>query len=103
MREALAPVAVVVLLTVLAFLLVAVIAMTVRRPTREDRGARREGYANGDPAIEEARSLRAESRETRMRIEESVAAGRPTASLFDRAMNIGKAEDDEGERGRKDT
>lgn len=58
-------------------------------------------------AIEEAKKVRAESRETRIKIEANVTVGRPSAELFDKAMNLGRFgrphANDEGERGREDT
>lgn len=76
------------LLVVLVLLVSAVLVMVAHRDRRG--GDRSEvAHAEGDRAIREARALRAESRETRMRIEANAnAAGRPTEEDWLKSLGL---------------
>ncbi len=84
--------------------------LTYRLLRRSTRRRPAPAPSEQSPVLEEARKVRAESRETKVRIEANVTVGRPTAELFDKAMNLGRFdrphtsdEGDERARGRKVT
>lgn len=82
-----APLAAYALSMVLVLFLLAVFATTVGGGHR--RGAPPpERSADDDPAIREARSLRAESRETKIRIEANASAGRPTEEDWLKSLGL---------------